>query len=76
LDGANVFIDGTLIGQTPVPKKLPVNPGWHRVRVIDPNAIPSQFTMKVPDFQDIYVPNGRTQKIRINLAVSDPESSE
>jgi hypothetical protein len=46
------------------------------VRVIDPNAIPSQFTMKVPDFQDIYVPNGRTQKIRINLAVSDPESSE
>ena len=76
LDGANVFIDGTLIGQTPVPKKLPVNPGWHRIRVIDPNAIPSQFTMKVPDFQDIYVPNGRTQKIRINLAVSDPESSE
>jgi hypothetical protein len=44
--------------------------------VIDPNAIPFQFTMKVPDFQDIYVPNGRTQKIRINLAVSDPESSE
>jgi len=76
LDGANVFIDGSLIGQTPVPKKLPVNPGWHRVRVIDPNARPSQFTMKVPDFQDIYVPNGRTQKIRINLAVSDPESSE
>ena len=76
LDGANVFIDGTLIGQTPVPKKLPVNPGWHRVRVIDPNAVPSQFTMEVPDFQDIYVPNGRTQKIRINLAVSDPESSE
>jgi hypothetical protein len=76
LDGANVFIDGSLIGQTPVPKKLLVNPGWHRIRVIDPNAIPSQFTVKVPDFQDIYVPNGRTQKIRINLAVSDPESSE
>jgi len=76
LDGANVFIDGSLIGQTPIPKKLPVNPGWHRVRVIDPNAIPTQFTMKVPDFQDVYVPNGRTQKIRINLAISNPESSE
>jgi len=76
LDGASVFIDGSFIGQTPIPQKLSVNPGWHRVRVIDPNAIPSQFTMKVPDFQDIYVPNGRTQKIRINLAVSDSGSSE
>tara|TARA_B100001250_G_C19814052_1_gene797285 strand:+ start:1642 stop:3054 length:1413 start_codon:yes stop_codon:yes gene_type:complete len=76
LDGANVFIDGRFIGQTPISQKLSINPGWHRVRVIDPNATPSQFTMEVPDFQDIYVPNGRTQKIRINLAVSDPGSSE
>ncbi len=76
LDGANVFIDGNLIGQTPVPKKLPVNPGWHRVRIIDPNAPPSQFTMALPDYQDIYVPKGRTQKIRINLAIPEQESAD
>ena len=54
LDGADVFINGNLIGQTPIPKKLAVNPGWHRVKVIDPNAPPPQFSMAVPDYQDIY----------------------
>ena len=76
LDGANVFIDGNLIGQTPIPKKLPINPGWHRIRVIDPNAPPPQYAMRMPDFQDIYVPKGRSQKIRINLTVVEQESSE
>jgi peptidoglycan hydrolase-like protein with peptidoglycan-binding domain len=76
LDGANVFIDGNLIGQTPIPKKLLVNPGWHRVRIIDPNAPPSQFSMALPDYQDIYVPKGRTQKIRINLAIPEQESAD
>jgi|TARA_B110000438_G_scaffold107439_1_gene105625 peptidoglycan hydrolase-like protein with peptidoglycan-binding domain len=74
LEGANVFIDGSLIGQTPIPKKLAVKPGWHRVRVVDPNGPPVQFAMKIPDYQDIYIPKGRTQKIRINLAVADQES--
>jgi len=32
--------------------------------------------MKIPDYQDIYIPQGRTQNIRINLAVADPESTE
>jgi len=76
LDGANVFIDGNLIGQTPIPKKLPINPGWHRIRVIDPNAPPPQYAMRMPDFQDIYIPKGRSQKIRINLTVVEQESSE
>ena len=38
LEGANVFIDGSLIGITPLPKKLAVTPGWHRVRIVDPNT--------------------------------------
>ena len=75
LEGANVFIDGNMIGITPVTKKISVNPGWHRVRIIDPNAPPQKYSMRVPDYQDIYVPKGRTQKIRINLPVPDPESS-
>ena len=74
LDGANVFIDGSLIGITPLQKKLPITPGWHRVRVVDPLSPPPKFAMDIPDYQDIYVPKGRTQKIRINLATSNQES--
>ncbi len=74
LDGANVFIDGSLIGTTPLLKKLPITPGWHRVRVVDPFSTPPKFAMDIPDYQDIYVPKGRTQKIRINLATSNQES--
>ncbi|MBL51508.1 MAG: hypothetical protein CMG57_06080 [Candidatus Marinimicrobia bacterium] len=76
LDGADVFINGNLIGQTPIPKKLPVNPGWHRVKVIDPNAPPPQFSMAIPDYQDIYIPVGKTQNIRINLAIPEQETPE
>ena len=74
LDGANVFIDGSLIGTTPLLKKLPITPGWHRVRVVDPLSSPPKFSMDIPDYQDIYVPRGRTQKIRINLATSNQET--
>ena len=74
LEGANVFIDGSLIGKTPIPKKLSVTPGWHRVRVVNPDATPQKFAMSIPDYQDIYIPQGRTQKIRINLAESDQDT--
>ena len=73
LEGANVFIDGALIGTTPILKKFPVTPGWHRVRVVDPDSPPPKFAMEIPDYQDIYIPKGRTQKIRINLAQSNQE---
>ena len=76
LEGADVFIDGSLIGKTPIPNKMPVKPGWHRVRVVDPNSSPPKFAMKIPDYQDIYVPKGRTQKIRINLSVSENSSEQ
>ena len=74
LDGANVFIDGSLVGTTPLLKKFTVTPGWHRVRVVDPVSPPPKFAMEIPDYQDIYVPQGRTQKIRINLSTSNQES--
>ena len=74
LDGANVFIDGSLVGTTPLLKKFPITPGWHRVRVVDPMSPPPKFAMDIPDYQDIYVPKGRTQKIRINLTTSNQES--
>ncbi|MFL2983327.1 MAG: peptidoglycan-binding protein [Candidatus Neomarinimicrobiota bacterium] len=74
LDGADVFVDGSLIGKTPIPKKLSVSPGWHRVRIVNPKSPRTKFAMAIPDYQDIYVPQGRTQKIRINLAVAEDES--
>ncbi|MEL1235738.1 MAG: peptidoglycan-binding protein, partial [Candidatus Neomarinimicrobiota bacterium] len=74
LEGADVFVDGSLIGKTPIPKKLPVSAGWHRVRVVDPSSVRPQFAMSIPDYQDIYVPQGRTQKIRINLAIAEEET--
>ena len=76
LDGANVFIDGSLIGKTPLPKKLTVTPGWHRVRVINPDALPQKYAMAIPDYQDIYVPQGKTQKVRINLATEEEEEEK
>ena len=75
LEGANVFIDGSLIGQTPIPKKFPVT--WMaQSAVVDPDAPPPKFAMSIPDYQDIYVPQGRTQKIRINLAIAEQESTD
>lgn len=73
IEGANIFIDGKFIGLSPLPKKLATTPGWHRVRVFDPEAPPTQYSMAIPDYQDIYVPKGRTQKIRINLAIKKEE---
>tara|TARA_B100001989_G_C24533547_1_gene463031 strand:+ start:245 stop:1669 length:1425 start_codon:yes stop_codon:yes gene_type:complete len=72
VEGANVYIDGSYMGKTPI-KKLSVNPGWHRIRVIDPNTPRPQFAMRVPDYQDVYIPQGKSQKIRINLAISEEE---
>jgi len=71
LDDANVFIDGNHIGQTPIPEKLPISPGWHRVRIIDPNSPPIIYDIPVPDYQDVYIPQGRTQYIRFNIAKTD-----
>ena len=50
--------------------------GCHRVRVVAPAAQPPKLAMSIPDYQDIYVPQGRTQKIRINLAIAEQESTD
>jgi len=67
-DGSNVYIDGSLIGQTPILKKIPITPGWHRIRMVHPDIVEPEYSIQIPDYQDIYVQQGRTQNIRINLA--------
>ena len=76
INGANAFVDGLLIGQTPLSKKIAIKPGWHRIRMVDPNAPPLEYSFPVPDFQDIYVPQGRTQNILINLSFTDQNTTE
>lgn len=76
VDGANAFIDGLLLGQTPLFKKIAINPGWHRIRMVDPNAPPPEYSIPVPDFQDIYIPQGRTQNIHIKLSTADQNTTE
>ena len=75
LDGADVFMDGTYLGKTPIPKKLSVRPGWHRIRMVNPFGPPPQFVIAIPDYQDIFVSAGRTQTIRFKLFSAAPDST-
>ena len=75
LDGADVFVDGKYIGKTPIPEKLSVRPGWHRIRMVNPFGPPPQFVIPIPDYQDIFVSAGRTQTIRFKLFSAVPDST-
>ena len=59
-----VYLDGKKVGKTPLKKKLPVSPGWHRIRIDVPGAKKfNQSGIPTPDFRDVYVTKGRTQKV-------------
>ena len=75
LDGADVYIDGNYLGKTPIPGRLPVRPGWHRVKMVNPYGPAPQFVIPIPDYQDIYVSSGRTQRIRFKLFSAEPDST-
>ena len=75
IDGADVYVDGNYLGKTPILDRLPVRPGWHRVKVINPFGSAPQFVIPIPDYQDIYVSSGRTQRIRFKLFSAEPDST-
>ena len=75
LDGADVYINGNYLGKTPIPGRLPVRPGWHRVKMVNPYGPAPQFVIPIPDYQDIYVSSGRTQRIRFKLFSAEPDST-
>ncbi len=75
IDGADVYVDGNYLGKTPIFDRLPVRPGWHRVKVINPFGPAPQFVIPIPDYQDIYVSSGRTQRIRFKLFSAEPDST-
>lgn len=36
-DRLQIYIDGEMIGYTPIPEKIPVAPGWHHVSFFSPD---------------------------------------
>jgi len=65
-DLANVYVylDGRKVGKTPLSKRLPVSSGWHRIRIDIPGAKKfNKSGIPMPDYRDVYVTKGRTQKV-------------
>ena len=63
-----VYLDGRKVGKTPLTKRLPVSSGWHRIRIDVPGAKKfNQSGIPTPDYRDVYVTKGRTQKVTFNF---------
>ena len=62
-----IFIDGTLVGHTPLEKPIPVLPGNHKVG-IHPISVTDPFTQYGPDKtkKNIYVIQGDTNRVHLN----------
>jgi len=63
-----VYLDGRKVGKTPLRKRLAVSSGWHRIRIDIPGAKKyNESGIPNPDFRDVYVTKGRTQKVTFNF---------
>ena len=62
-----IFIDGTLIGHTPLEKPIPVLPGNHKIG-IHSISVTDPFTQYGPDKtkKNIYVIQGDTNRVHLN----------
>ena len=68
LNDVYVYLDGRKVGKTPLRKRLPVSSGWHRIRIDIPGAKKfNKSGIPNPDFRDVYVTKGRTQKVTFNF---------
>ena len=69
-----IFIDGTLIGHTPLEKPIPVLPGNHQVG-IHPISVTDPFTQYGPDKtkKNIYVIQGDTNRVYLNSFLLDQQ---
>ena len=72
----NVYLDGRRVGKTPLDKRLPVSSGWHRLRIDVPGAKKfNKSGIPNPDFRDVFVTKGRTQKVTFKF-LNDQENFE
>ena len=69
-----IFIDGTLVGHTPLEKPIPVLPGNHKVG-IHPISVNDPFTQYGPDKtkKNIYVIQGDTNRVHLNSFFLDQQ---
>ena len=69
-----IFIDGTLVGHTPLEKPIPVLPGNHKVG-IHPISVTDPFTQYGPDKtkKNIYVIQGDTNRVHLNSFFLDQQ---
>ena len=68
LTDVNVYLDGRRIGKTPLTKRMSVSAGWHRIRIDVPGAKKfNESGIPNPDFRDVFVTKGRTQKVIFNF---------
>ena len=68
LEDVYVYLDGRKVGKTPLRKRLPVSSGWHRIRIDVPGAKKfNQSGIPNPDYRDVYITKGRTQKVTFNF---------
>ena len=59
-----IYLDGKKVGKTPITKRVPVSSGWHRIRIDIPGAKKfNESGIPLPDYRDVYVTKGRTQKV-------------
>ena len=71
-----VYLDGKKMGKTPLTGRVSVNPGWHRVRIDIPGAPKkNQYGIPVIDYHDVYVTQGRTQKVTFKFLRDKEEDS-
>ena len=71
-----VYLDGKRMGKTPLTSRVPVTPGWHRIRIDIPGAPKrNQYGIPMPNYRDVYVTKGRTQKVTFEFLQDKVENS-
>ena len=71
-----IYLDGKKMGKTPLTSRVPVTPGWHRIRIDIPGAPKkNQYGIPLPDYRDVYVTKGRTQKVTFKFIQDKVENS-
>ena len=71
-----VYLDGKKMGKTPLTSRVPVTPGWQRIRIDIPGAPKrNQYGIPMPDYRDVYVTKGRTQKVTFKFLQDKVEDS-
>ena len=64
------------MGKTPLTSRVPVTPGWLRIRMDIPGAPKrTQYGIPMPDYRDVYITKGRTQKVTFKFLQDKVEDS-